>query len=179
MEAEQQAEYADLQSTLHIHLHGLHEDAQDQPDLASRAGELAAELKAAAKRAKLAVEELTAQIDLNVRAKPEVFGLSKITETTIASVVATRPQTKEAKQAQIAAEREADLAATLANAYEHRRSMLKIEVDLWMSNYWGDVEVKERDMRRTQADARAKAADEKQEAVEAKRAERKRRRRAE
>jgi len=172
MTPEQELEYNQLQSCLHINLHGLHEDAQGQPELAFRAGELAAELKAAAKRAKLNYEEVAASVEMEVRSGPEDFGLKKVTESTIASVVTKHPDVLSARKAQIEAERDADLAAALANAFEHRRSMLKSEVELYVNNYWGDVEVKERDMRRNETASRVKAAEDKEAEIEAKRRER-------
>ena len=176
MEANEQAEYAELQTHLAVHVQALHEDAEGQAQLAFRAGELAAELKARAKRAKMAAEAVEAKVDQAVRADPESYGLSKTTETSIRSAVVGSDPVLESREAQIAAEKGADLASALSNAFEHRRSMLRIEAELYVNNYWGDVEVREHGMRRTATEARGKAAEEKLEAVEERRAERKRRR---
>ena len=142
MEAAQQAEYAELQIHLAVHIQALHEDAESQAELAFRAGELAAELKAASKRGKLNVEAVEAATDREVRNDPSSFGLEKITETAVRSAVSADLRVVEAREASIEADKGADLASALSNAFEHRRSMLKIEVDLWVNNYWGDVEAK-------------------------------------
>ena len=48
----------------------------------------------------------------------------------------------------IDADLDADKASTLANAFEHRRSMIKNEIQLYLGEYWGDVEVKEHEMQK-------------------------------
>ena len=72
---EQSDEYDDLRSKLSVHIHKLQEDAETQAELAFRAGELAAGLKAESRRARLRVDEAIAKADRAIRANPESFGL--------------------------------------------------------------------------------------------------------
>ena len=137
---------SDLKARLTIHLQELHLDAQNQPKDACDAGELAAAAKAAAKRAKIELEETKATVQRDVRANPAMHGIDKPTEGAIAAAVTISKEVKEAERALISLQEVADMAESVANAFEHRRSMLKEEVNLWQNNYWGDITVKERQM---------------------------------
>lgn len=172
---DQKTEFEELKGGLVVRIAALHQDAEGQAQLAFRAGELAAELKAEAKRARLALEQAEADADREVRGTPASFGLDKITESAVRNAVVSHTRVRAAEASAIEVEKDADLAQSLANAYEHRRSMLKLEVDLYLGNYYGDPEARERDMRRpAQAAAGAEAAA-KEQSVEAQRAERRRR----
>ena len=97
----------------------------------------------------------------------------------MAAAVTADPRVQQAERATIQAQQDADRAAALFNAFEHRRSMLNNEVTLWTSNYWGDVEGRKERMAPTARKAEATEAAEEEERVEAARAnvrERKRRR---
>ena len=133
----------DLKAKLAIHLEALHTDAQNQPQDACNAGELAAAAKADAKRAKIELEEAKATVQRDVRANPAMHDLDKTTEGAIAAAVTVSKKVIDAEKKLVDAQEEADTAEALANAYEHRKSMLGAEVKLWLNNYWGDVTVKE------------------------------------
>ena len=145
----------DLKEQLAIHLEALHTDAQGQPHLAEQAGELAAEAKAGAKRAKLEADEAKADVERDVRKNPAAHGVDKITEGAVSAAVTVDDSIKTAERAAIAAQEAADKAEAVANAYEHRRSMLKIEAELFLANYFGDVTVREREMGKTAGDVKA------------------------
>ena len=137
---------SDLKSRLAIHLEALHHDAEEQPHLACEAAELAAEARSAAKRAKLALEEAKASAQRAVRANPEAFGIDKLTEKAVEVAVTLAPGVLQAERDAIDADEAAGRAEGVANAFEHRRGALKIEVQLWLSNYFGDVSVRAKDM---------------------------------
>lgn len=151
MEADQKIEYKDLVSSLAVHIDKLQQDSERHSGLAFRAGELAADLKAEAKRSKLAVEEIEAEVDKEVRADPDSFGLTKITESVVSSAVTSDRRVQEARRREIDAAHDADKAGNLASAYDHRRSMLKGEIELYVHNYFGDPE-QDRSMRPTRRD---------------------------
>jgi len=136
----------DLKTKLAIHLEDLHHDAQNQPTDACDAGELAATAKADAKRAKIELEEIRAITQRTVRADPSKYGIDKPTEAAIAAAVMVDMNVANAERKYIDAQETADKAMALADAFEHRKSMLTAEVKLWLNNYWGDVSVKERTM---------------------------------
>lgn len=144
MEPDKAQEYANLRRDLGIHPTGLHDDAKHQPDLAARAGELAAELRASAKRAKVHLEELRASTSQRVRSDPSSFGLDKATEAAIATAVTCDTAVGAAHQELISAELSSDRGAALNVAFQHRKSMIQVEVQLFLANYFG--EITERDM---------------------------------
>ena len=137
---------SDLKAKLAIHLEDLHHDAQDQPQAACDAGEFAAAAKAAAKRTKVELEETKAKVQRDARTNSSKYGIDKVTEGAIAAAVTIDAKVAEAERNLIDLQKAADDADAVANAFEHRRSMLKESVQLWLSNYWGDVTVKQREM---------------------------------
>ena len=150
MNAEQTTEFDTLRTKLPIHIQTLHKDAQAQPGLAERAGELVAELKADAKRARLAIEEAKAIADKAIRESPGDYGLAKATEASVQSAIALVPEVKIAQRDYIDASYNADKAVELLDAFQHRKSMIQDEVRLYLGNYWGEAEVK--DMEDVKAD---------------------------
>lgn len=143
MNEQNRIEYDRLRKALPVDIESLHKNAEVQPDLAADIGELAASLKSEAKQAKTVLDETKAEAEREIRANPEQ--LPKATESAIASAVVLHQSVKDATREYLEADEDADLASSLANAYEHRRSMLKIEVQLYLGNYWGEVEVREMD----------------------------------
>ena len=152
------SDYDKLRQKLPIDRDSLHEEAERQAELAAEAGELSADLRADAKRAKLRSEEAQASADAEIRAAPEKFNLAKVTESAVASAVLLHKEVRSARSEQVEAERLAERASSLAVAYQHRKSMIQVEVELWVTNYWGDPRIRDRKMgevRRTIEDKRA------------------------
>ena len=139
----QKTELAFLKRSVSIQIVNLHKNAEEQPDLFDKAGELYADLKAEARRKKIDVDSAKAVVDKDARRHPETYGLEKTTEATIQSAIALAPAVKEAQEAHIDAEHEADLASATLNALEHRKSMITNEVKLYLGNYFGEVGVQE------------------------------------
>ena len=75
-----------------------------------------------------------------------MYGLSKVTESAVKSAVVLHPDVMKAKRDAIESAELADKAKNLANAFEHRRSMLNAEVELYVNNYWGEPGMKARQM---------------------------------
>ena len=130
----------ELRDQLPVDIHALHLNAQEQPGLAEQAGRLAAELKTESKLARMRLEIAQAEADRDVRTNPSAHGLDKVTENSIKTAVTLARPVRDAGEAVIAADREAAMADAIANAYEHRRSTLKVEADLYGNNYWGSVD---------------------------------------
>ncbi len=122
---------------LPVQLHKLHEQCAEQPELYRIAGDIFAEAKAAASRAKLREDEERSQTVLAVRAAPQSYGLDKMTEAAIEAVVNNQDEVRAAARESIDAQRECDLLRSLLAAYDQRRSMLDTEARLYTANYWG------------------------------------------
>lgn len=129
----------ELRNKLSIDINALHIDAQEQPQLAEAAGELAAEARAVAKRQHAAFDETKADTERDVRANPEQYGLAKTTENSIAAAVTTAQAVREARSEVIEADKVADIAAAIRDGYQHRKTMLDLEGRLYAANYWGEV----------------------------------------
>ena len=132
-------ELESLRNSLAIDINLLHENAQEQPDLADRAGQLVAEAKSEAKKAKMRLEIAEATTEKDVRLQPETYGLTKVTESAIKSAVILHPDVISAKEELIENEKEAAMADAVYDAFQHRKSMLGIEAKLYIANYFGDV----------------------------------------
>ena len=132
--------YAELKHGLRINLQSLHIDAQTQAERATEAGEMAAEAKATARRKKLELDEARASADMEVRSMPGKYGLEKVTESAVASAVIKHPAVMKLGLEAIDAEELANKADALFTGYHHRKGMLEAEIDLYKSNYWGDVQ---------------------------------------
>ena len=139
----------EVKSTLAIHIESLHTDAQEQPMLANEAGEAAAEAKMLARQKKMEHEEARAAADKEVRLFPDRYGVNKVTETVVASAVILHPEVQRTRDDWIVAERDADVAASLREAYQHRKSMLQMEATLYVANYLGEVGVSTKTMERS------------------------------
>ena len=127
----------ELRAKLVVDTNQLHLSAQEQPELMQLAGELAAEAKYAARKARLAAEIASATAAKDIRKNPATFGISKVTESSISEAVVLHPQVVKANTEAIEADKESDMAATIAVAFEHRKAVLRIEADLYANEYWG------------------------------------------
>ena len=135
--------YDTLRRSLRIHLTALHKDAQEQPELADQAGELAASLKAEARRRRIDVDEAKGRANISIRQNPGQYGLDKVTETAVTACVPIHPDVVKSVREAVDADELADKAAALAEAYHHRKSMIQDEVKLYLGNYFGEAEVKD------------------------------------
>jgi len=162
-----EAEFEDLRSRLSINVNSLHKDARIQPDLMARAGELLAECKMEMRRARLEADESKAHASRQIREDPEHYGIEKATQAAVDAAVLLTTSVKQASRELTDASYDVDRAAALADAFQHRKSMIQDEVRLYLGNYWGECDVK--DMKDAEADVR--------EDVEKKATEKRRRRR--
>ncbi len=123
---------------LEINLHDLHTDVARQPAYYAEIAELGAELKANVQQAKLSRDLVKAKVDTQIRSSPATFGLEKVTEGAIQSVLTDSSKMVKAERALLVCQKEHDLVQVLVTAFEHRRSMLNNEVQLYMANYWDE-----------------------------------------
>ena len=103
----------------------------------------AAEAKGEAEQAKALLELAEAQLDSAIRARPEDYGLAKITESAIKSAIVASGQYQTANTAYLEARSRSGELDVLATAFDHRRSMINNEVNLFAANYWGQTSIAE------------------------------------
>jgi len=135
-----------LRKRLSIELTSLHIAAQEQPELTEEVNTLYSGAKAEAKRAKLNYEVTKAEADKKIRLDPITYGVEKITESSVSSAVTRHPEVRKAYEDMIQVEEAADRINALVLAFGERRSMIKVEAELWVQNYWGSPEVIRKDM---------------------------------
>ena len=125
---------------LAINIYDLHNDVATQPSYYADVAEVAAELKAEVQAAKSNLELVKAEINSDVRANPGQYNLDKVTEGAIQTAVTLSGRVKEADAVYALACRQHDMIQVLVTAFEHRRSMINNEVQLYINNYWGELQ---------------------------------------
>ena len=134
--------YDDLVEKLPINIYELHINCAEQAQLMHEVSEEVAVLKVKLKNLKIKYEYARAEMCLLIRNSPAEFGLSKITEATIGEVCDSSNELHNLKLGMNVLEHEFEKWDSLKNALDHRRSMLKAEVELYMGNYFSDLGVK-------------------------------------
>lgn len=126
-------------STLEIDPFALDRECIRQPRLFFAAAEIVAQKRAYADEAKSGMDLVAADLDARIRAKPEKFGIEKVTEGAINKSIQATDEYIDARKAHAKARYEADVAQALVTALEHKKSMLGHLVALQGQNYFSDV----------------------------------------
>lgn len=121
---------------LAIHLQNLHGDVATHAAYYAEIAELGAELKAQMHQARAQYDLMKAEVDADIRLDPEKFGLPKVTEAALQAAVIADKRVRTAHKDVLRTQRDSDMVQVLVTAFEHRRSMLNNEVQLYIANYW-------------------------------------------
>ena len=121
---------------LAINLQNLHRDIAEHPAYYAEIAEIGAEAKAAMHAAKANKDVIDAEVASEIRSNPEKFGLTKVTEASIKEALTMDSRVRSAQSMFLGAQENSEMIAVLVNAFEHRRSMLNNEVQLYIANYW-------------------------------------------
>lgn len=93
---------------------------------------------------KLELDKLEAEVDMEIRADPEEYGLNaKPTETAIRATLSADKRIVKKKEEFVEATFDANVAMGMKNAYEHKKTCLELLVKLYISGYWADPVVSE------------------------------------
>jgi len=107
-----------------------------QADLMRRYTRHAAEMKREVDEAKERLEVGKATIEMDIRANPDKYGLSKVTESAIQSVMVLQDEYRQLMKEYIDAKYEADIAIGAVRAVDQRKSALEELVRLLGSSYF-------------------------------------------
>lgn len=118
------------ESELLIDLNQLDVEWMNQATTFMKYSELAADLKAIADRAKQNLDVVRAELDLEIRADPESFGLLKITESTVSSTIIGEKRYKDAFEKYISDKHDFDIMSAAVRAFDHKKSALENLVKL-------------------------------------------------
>ena len=78
-----------------------------------------------------------AECDKLVRARPEKYGMDKVTEKAVAVAVQMHPKMQAAQATMLEAKYESDMMSGLLQALEHRKEALKALTTLFLNEYYG------------------------------------------
>ena len=124
---------------LTIDIYVLDKECAEQPQSMMEAGLAYAQAMYTYLGAKLHRDEVIAAVSQKVRRKPEMFGVAKITEGAVGEAVSLVKESQEVQREVIDAELEMEKAKAIRDAWMQRSTLLKAEVDLWLSNYYANA----------------------------------------
>lgn len=107
-----------------------------QSDLMYKYARYQAETKKAMDEAKERLDFIRAKLEMDIRANPESYGLSKVTESAIASTILLQPEYQEASKQYIEAKYENDVAAVAVRAIDQKKTALENLVKLLSVSYF-------------------------------------------
>jgi len=90
------------------------------------------------------LEVIDAELSKEIRADPSSFGLEKVTEASIASIILTNPRYQKAVARLNNAKHQADLTQAVVWALEHKKRTLTLLVELHGMGYFSNPKVSER-----------------------------------
>ena len=114
----------------------LEEEWVKQPKLRLKWGQALADEKREVNRIKDRLAVVEAELSLDVRARPGVYGLDKLTEAVIAAVVKKDHKRCSWSDKLIAAQHEMDMVQAAVSAIDHRKSALGDLVALYLADYY-------------------------------------------
>jgi len=133
-----------------IDIHNLHNQCAEQPSLCLDVGRALAIKKSELKRMKLSLRANRAELELDIREHPSNYqgctfsskGEAKITEGNIKAILDSDRELIKQERACYDLEKEVEELQVLYETVNQRKSMLKAEVELYVSEYFSEVVVK-------------------------------------
>lgn len=143
----------EMSENLKIDIYNLEENCATHSEHFHSAALLASGSTLLVNKADLLSKELKAEIAIDVRSDPEKYGIVKVTENQISEAVDCAEEIKDVKRLWVECVWLKNKCDALVEAFEHRRSMLNNEVQLYMSKLSEPkVEVKRKDIENTITD---------------------------
>ena len=131
----------DYEKDIQIDHNALEIEWLGQASLMLKYGRAAAQAKMEGDLSKERLEVIKAQLDRDIRAKPETFGITKITESAVTATITTHSDYQAATQEFIAAQYELTMAQAAVRAVDARRSALENLVRLHGQQYFAGPSV--------------------------------------
>ena len=107
-----------------------------QADLMYKYARYQAETKKAMDEAKERLDFIKAKLEMDIRTNPESYGLSKVTESAIASTILLQSEYQEASKKYIEAKYENDVAVAAVRAIDQKKTALENLVKLLSVSYF-------------------------------------------
>lgn len=87
-------------------------------------------------RAKADLELVVAELNIEVRRNPDSFGVEKVTEKVVESLVIRDSRYKKAQESLFTARDKVGIHQVAVNTLEHKKKALENVVQLWLGNYF-------------------------------------------
>lgn len=153
----------DYEKDTHIDEQGLDVEWLRQPTLMREYGKYAAKAKLHMDHVKEDLEIMKAQLDKDIRAFPDMYGLNKLTETIVSNTIIIQQDYKDVMNRYLDAKYEYDMTMAAVRAIDQKKTALENLVRLHGQQYFAGPSVprdlsKEWERRRTQKTANHKVA---------------------
>ena len=126
----------DYEEDLQIDPNALDIEFLDQPNLFMKYAKLAAKAKKRVDEAKEKVDLVKAKLDHDIRIKPGVYGIEKVTETVVANAIIQQDEYEAVNKDFLDAKYRADLMQAAVRAFDQRKSALENLVRLLGMEYF-------------------------------------------
>ena len=110
----------------------------NQPRLYFQHATLLASARKELERAKAKENLVAAEVELDVRKRPEHYGIDKVTEGVVSSTVTVQARYQSAKQELLNAQHEVRVHEVDVATLDHRKKALENMVQLQMANYYSE-----------------------------------------
>jgi hypothetical protein len=124
-------------------LHALHKEWHRQPKLYHKYAMMLVDAKAALDAAEAQLALRQADLDGGIRARPERYGLEKITEGAIKALILTDGQFQNDQQAVADCQRRVGELQVAVQTLDHRKKALENVVQLWLADYFSEPTVRD------------------------------------
>jgi hypothetical protein len=131
----------ELAEDIRVNPEALDVEAAQQAELFFKWAERAVEARADMDRAKLAVDLIEARLGIRMRAKPELYNLTKVTDPAIASAVKRHEKYLDAFQTFLKAKETSALMEKAAEAMEQKKRMIEVLITLHGQEYFAGPSV--------------------------------------
>lgn len=128
--------YNDYKKDMAIDPHCLEEEWMAQPALYFKYSQLLEQAQREKDTAKEALDVTKARLDLAIREDPDAYGLSKVTESTVASAILVSKEYRTALTESNEAYYRYTLLSNAIRALEHKKKALENMVSLWLGSYF-------------------------------------------
>lgn len=123
---------------LSINENDLLNEWKSQAALMLEAGINLADAMTAEAEARAALALVTAQLECDMRSSPEKFGITKVTDSSIAASIPIQTSHRQATEAAGAASHDVRILRALVDAISHRKSALQGMTDLFLRQWYAD-----------------------------------------
>lgn len=128
-------------SVVQIDEHNLDKECIRLPSDYLKYASLAVDAKRDVDEMKNRLEVVHAELSKEIRSNPENFGLEKVTETAVASIVLVQPSYQKIVARMHKLKHEADLAQSVVWALEHKKRTLTLLVELFGMGYFSSPKI--------------------------------------